>query len=114
MSEYADRDRDFDRMGWIKQQRCCAATIGREVGPCEGVIEADHAGGYADGRATSRKSTDDTTIPLCVRHHRNPGLGSILYGQLEAGELRAWRDRMIEYFRARYAEHVETWRTVCL
>lgn len=114
MSEYSDRDRDFDRMGWIKLQRCCAPTIGHDVGPCLGPIEADHAGGYDDGRATSRKSTDDTTIPLCTRHHREPGLAAILYGQLEPTELRDWRNRMIVHYRAAYAEHVECWRTVCL
>lgn len=114
MSEYSDRDRDFDRMGWIKLQRCCAHTIGHDVGPCRGPIEADHAGGYADGRGTSHKSTDDTTIPLCARHHREPGLRSILFGRLALGELREWQDRMIAHYRAAYLEHVETWRTVCL
>jgi hypothetical protein len=113
VSVYAERERDVDRMRWIKLQPCCAHTIGLDVGSCDGVTEADHAGGYDDGRGVSHKSTDDTTIPLCSRHHREPGLGAILFGRVGVGELRTWRNRMIEYFRTRYAEHVEAWRTVC-
>lgn len=103
--KYADRPRDTPRMCWVKAQPCCAALSMRasfpSIGPCEGVTEADHAGAHGMGN----KADDDTVIPLCVRHHRAPGLAHLLYGHVEYGWLREWKDRMIARFRARWEAH---------
>jgi len=100
-SAYAQRERDTDRMVWIKSQPCCApliaarATLPVDFGPCDGVVEADHAG----ARGLGRKAGDDTCIPLCVRHHRAPGLAALLPASFPRGELRDLKNRMIARFR---------------
>lgn len=91
--KYRDRPRDTPRMLWVKSQPCCAYTIA-PLDHCEGVVEADHAGVHG----LSRKCDDSACIPLCVRHHRSPGLRSILHGQLGPGELRTWLNQMVAFY----------------
>ena len=60
------RVRDTAFLAWVHTQRCMAAEL---LGPghvCEGPIEADHAG----ARPLGRKADDATSIPLCLRAHR--------------------------------------------
>lgn len=103
MSKYKDRPRDTEYMLWIKQHRCCATLIIDHVGPgpCDGVVEADHAGG---GSGLGRKADDTSCIPLCVRHHRLPGLGHILYGKVPHGFVREWKRTMADLFRRKWLE----------
>lgn len=100
-TSYASRKRDTAFMLWIKHQPCCATGMDPrlDTGSCDGPVEADHAG----QRGLSHKADDSTCIPLCRRHHREPGLGSILYGQLARGELRQWKDARIAYYRRCWA-----------
>lgn len=102
MSRYSDRQRDLKRMAWVKQQECAVSldqVVLELAGPCEGVIEADHAGG---GSGMGRKAPDDTTIPACVRHHREPGLESLLYGKVEHGFVRQWKKEQAATWKRAY------------
>ena len=112
--KYRERERDTPRMLWTKAQPCCAYDLVRLldggfrlhliIGPCAGPVEADHAG----RRGRGRKADDDTVIPLCVRHHREPGLDALLYGLLKRGAMREAKDRIISRQRGRYAAHLLT------
>lgn len=61
-SKYATRERDVDFMLWVKTLPC----LGARFSPCEGPVEADHAG----SRGLGQKCPDDECIPLCTKHHR--------------------------------------------
>ncbi len=102
MSRYRKRPRDLARMAWIKTLPCCATDLlipQEQVGHCEGVIEADHAGG---GAGMGQKCNDTLCIPLCVRHHRAPGLEHLLYGHVPHGYVRQWKSWQAEQFRNQY------------
>lgn len=105
LSDYKKRVRDLARMKWIKTLPC-AVTFGwwpvELVGDCGGVVEADHAGRHG----MSHKAPDNTCIPLCMRHHREPGLNAILYGKVERGDIREFKDFMIDHYQKVYAEQV--------
>lgn len=62
-TKYARRERDVDYMLRVKTLPCVA----RHLGPCDGVVEADHAG----PRGIGQKADDTTTIPICTGHHRD-------------------------------------------
>ena len=101
-SKYRQRPRDTARMLWIKSLPCCAQDVMlplEHVGPCDGPVEADHAGG---GSGMGRKADDSTCIPLCVRHHRAPGLEHLLFGNVPHGEVRRWKRWQAEQYRMRY------------
>lgn len=91
-------------MRWTKTLRCCAPYLAERlgeavlvyIGPCEGEVEADHAGAHG----LSRKSDDSTVIPLCVRHHREPGLRHLLHGKVPRGTVRTFLNAMIVRFSA--------------
>lgn len=61
-SAYANRERATAYMLAVKQLTCCAIYLS----PCEGEIEADHAG----RRGLGQKCADEEVIPLCTGHHR--------------------------------------------
>lgn len=106
--KYAQRERDTPQMMWVKTQRCCAhrlaelagAAVRAIIGPCRGVVEADHAGA---NHGMQRKSGDDACIPLCVRHHRDPGLRHMVYGKLRKGLLREFFNWMVDVYQELYA-----------
>lgn len=101
-SDYMKRLRDHRRMRWIKEQSCAVSldlAVLELAGPCEGVIEADHAGG---GSGMGRKAPDDTCIPACVRHHRSPGLDHLLYGHVEHGFVRQWKKEQAATWKLAY------------
>ncbi len=103
-TKYADRPRDFVTMGAVKADPCCAPRFADllllrygvdarvAIGDCDGEVEADHAG-Y---RGKGRKSADVKCLPKCVRHHRLPGLLSLLYGLLPVGAYRAITDELLD------------------
>lgn len=103
-TKWKSRPRDLARMAWIKEQSCCAADpmLPQEyVGPCLGVVEADHAGG---GSGMGRKCDDSLCIPLCQRHHRSPGLEHLLFGHVPHGEVRRWKAHQAEQYQRKYDE----------
>ena len=79
---------------------CCA----RDLGPCWGRIEADHAG----PRPLGRKCSDDETIPLCSGHHRaRTDLAGPFRGWGRE-QMRAWLDAQIEQTQAAMAATTST------
>lgn len=80
-------------MGWVKQQPCAA----RHLGPCDGVIEADHAG----RRGIGQKADDRTCIPLCTRHHRARTDWTGVFKTWTQTTMRAWLE--LEIARAQEA-----------
>ena len=108
---YRKRPRNHAAMIEVKAEPCCAPRFGellllrygvdaREaIGTCDGRTEADHAG-Y---RGKGRKSADVKCLPKCVRHHRLPGLLSLLYGLLPVGAYRAVTDELLDERAARAA-----------
>jgi hypothetical protein len=103
-SKYRNRPRDTARMLWVKSLPCCAYTgpwPAMLIWPCEGVVEADHAGG---GSGMGRKADDSTVIPLCQRHHRSPGLEHLVYGHVPHGTVRRWKAERAEHYRKLYDE----------
>jgi hypothetical protein len=65
-SRYSQRKRETDFMLWVKMQACCASTFAIDLGSCDGVVEADHAG----LRGMGMKASDWTCVPICTLHHR--------------------------------------------
>lgn len=100
-TKHSRRPRDGEYMAWVKTLPCAA----REFGPCQGLIEADHAG----DRAAFRRAPDDTCIPLCGEHHRQRTEYRGPWGRMSRDERRAWRHRAIE----RTREQWERWQGAC-
>lgn len=93
-SRYADRDRDTDRMLWVKTRPCSVVAHPRawmRETMCGGPIEADHAG----RRGLGQKAGDDTCIPLCSQHHRErtDHHGAFFLGT--KAQLREWLDFVV-------------------
>lgn len=78
----SERQRDVAWMLRVKLLPCAA----RELGGCEGVIEADHAG----RRPLGRKCNDDECIPLCTLHHRQRTDFSGPFKAWTKQEMREW------------------------
>lgn len=115
-TRYRRRARDFEFMGWVKRQPCIVRVLpprdfaytlasrllfARDIAlvrttPCDGPIEADHAG----ERGLGRKAADSTCIPLCRGHHRERTDHAGTFRPLTRDELRAWRARAIEHTQA--------------
>lgn len=100
-SKYRRRDRDFEYMGWIKQQPCL--LYGADgAGDCSpGWVEADHAG----TRPYGQKADDTTCIPLCSRHHRDRTDRSGFFRGKTKDWHREWCDSAITVMRDRYEAH---------
>lgn len=88
-TSYSRRPRDVDYMGAVKGLPCLLSGVAG-AGPCEGPVEADHAG----DRGFSQKSQDGDCIPLCAQHHRHRtgGLGGYgpFFGAMTKDERRHW------------------------
>lgn len=116
-TKYARRERDYDRMRWIKTQPCaCSARAhgflpeaselwGGPAPPdrCSGAVEAHHAGGHGYGN----KAPDDTTIPMCQHHHRSitgkPG-GRGCFDGWPRGDVKRWELAVAERYQRLYTE----------
>lgn len=72
---------------------CCA----RDLSPCDGPIEADHAAKKVGG---GRKSDDTGCIPLCSHHHRQRHDFHGPFKTWTAPKLRRWLDGHIAATRA--------------
>lgn len=106
-TKYSQRERNFEFMGWVKQQPCVVTVIGplqysiensygikqRVETPCFGLVEADHQG----ARGLSHKADDTTCVPMCRDHHneRTDHRGS--FRPLTRDEARLWRAAAIEH-----------------
>lgn len=93
-TKYAQRERDFDYMGWVKTRPCLLRTIG----PCSGVVEADHAG----ERGLGQKAPDNTCIPLCSSHHLDRHACTGFFRGLPRDWKRRWRRAAIAHTQHRY------------
>lgn len=115
-TSYSRRERDTDRMGWIKTQLCAVTGTSPEAGPwrgpkppdqCQRAVEAHHAGRHGLGQ----KSDDDTCVPLCDHHHDALTDLTGVFNGWPPGALREWQNAMIERYRARYETRLLGLRT---
>lgn len=70
-------------------------------GPCDGPLEADHD---SRGRGFGQKSSDNTCIPLCKRHHAHRQNRTGVFKNLSREQANAWFDRAQLRTRTLYAE----------
>lgn len=121
-TSYSRRDRNFDFMGWIKQQPCIVIDLQpilfiRRTLPlietarlirlvschlvtiCAGDVEADHMG----ARGLGQKADDYTCVAMCSQHHRERTDHSGIFRPLNRDEVRAWRDVAIERTQAAWS-----------
>jgi len=109
VTKHSERQRDYDRMTFVKLQPCLLREVDG-AGACEGwvigVVDADHAG----QRAGFHRAADDTVIPLCSRHHRDRTESRGYFATLTRGERLEWRLRAIEATQAKYAAFLLSWR----
>jgi hypothetical protein len=95
-SKYARRERAYDYMGWVKTQEClCAQNVYDD--PCEGPIEADHAG----DRGLGQKAPDNTCVPLCMKHHRARTDMRGIFTTFDAHAMYLWRSSAVSVTQAR-------------
>lgn len=96
-TKYAERERDFDFMMFVKSLPCLIAGL-EGAGHCSSVVEPDHVG----VRGIGQKAPDDTCVPLCSTHHldRHAHTGYFRYRSKEW--TREWREEAI---RKTQAEH---------
>jgi hypothetical protein len=72
-NSYRRRPRDLPYLRWLKTRSC---IVGHAFGdPCAGVVEAAHR--EVGGRAMGQKTPDGDALPICVRHHREPGMSRV-------------------------------------
>ncbi len=99
-TKYRRRPRDLEYMRWIKHQPCCAAGMMSHKSPCDGPVEADHAG----RRGMRQKADDRTCIPLCRKHHRERGSFSGGFRDWDQNGMRLWLNAMVTRHQVRYEE----------
>lgn len=100
-SAYATRERDTQRMLFVKTLPCAVrdgVPWATHHTPCSSVVEADHAG----ARGVGRKASDDTVIPLCSQHHRERTDHSGTFKHATQAELREWLSKQIAETRGLY------------
>lgn len=86
-TKYSRRQRDLDYMALVKTLPCVAANLS----PCEGEIEADHAG----RRGLGRKCSDLETVSLCTHHHRCRTDFTGPFKNWNQDKMRAWLEEAI-------------------
>ena len=101
-TKYRRRPRDLEYMQWVRTQPCCAVGMVSHKSPCDGPIEADHAG----RRGMRQKADDRTCIPLCRKHHHERGSFSGGFRDWDQSGMRHWLVVMISRHQARYDETV--------
>jgi hypothetical protein len=94
-----ERERFFDFMWFVKLQPCLL----RELGDCEGAIQADHAG---LDRGLSQKADDRTCIPMCDKHHRDRTESRGFFFAMTPEQRVDWRLQKIMQMQARYSRWV--------
>lgn len=122
---YRNRTRDWAFMAWVRRQPCSARitatggasdvvsvltmwALGLDVvrasvdainSPCEGRVEADHAGRKPAGW---RKAPDRTCIPMCKKHHRERDTFSGMFRHWNGDAMRRWLDTRIAVTQGEY------------
>lgn len=64
--------REPEYLAWLHTQPCVACMVRAQLGFAfdgAGRVEADHGSGHGTGQ----RNSDAMALPLCVRHHREPG-----------------------------------------
>jgi hypothetical protein len=94
-NSYALRDRFIDHLLWVKTLPCLVALEAPSLWlipePCDGPIQADHAG----SRAVGRKCHDFETLPFCRKHHdARPGRRGA-FGGMDRPTMREWLNAAI-------------------
>lgn len=102
-TKYAKRERaPHEWWIFVKSQRCVVVAMELRtlfpgalvfVTPCEGVIEADHAG----RRGISQKAADNTSIPICTGHHRERGDFAGTFRNFSQANMRVFLLRAIDH-----------------
>lgn len=92
----SSRVEDRGYMGAVHGLPCCA----RELSPCGGPLEADHAGKKS---GMGRKADDTTCIPLCREHHGQRHTFNGPFRAWTAPMMRVWLDAQIADTRAAIA-----------
>ena len=82
------RKKDPEYMRFVRTQPCAM----RVHDPCEGPIEAHHAG---RDRGLGQKAADDTCVPLCQKHHMDWHGASGPFKTMRRDERRQWADTQI-------------------
>lgn len=100
-SSYAKRKRLLVYMAWVRTQPCRLRGVAG-AGPCDGGVEADHAG---QKPGMSRKAPDSTCIPMCRRHHLDRTNNDGFFRQMSDDERRLWRAQQIAATQAAYQRH---------
>lgn len=105
-TKYSRRERDFEYMGWVKQQPCSMIImppLAPHITACSGGIEAHHAG----VRGLGQKASDDTCIALCSRHHGELTDRRGTFAGWERGVVKSWELAAVSSHRTRYALRVD-------
>lgn len=123
-TKYARRERDYDRMAWVRSLPCAVLGYqspdslpsslgslmlppwwhGPQVDPCRRWTEAHHAGEHGYGN----KAPDATVIPMCDHHHDSLGERRGIFAGWPHGAVKQWELAMIAYYQRRYAERGES------
>lgn len=96
---YRNRSRDWAYMAWVRHQPCAVSHTGSWLSPCQGRVEADHAGKKPAGW---RKAPDRTCIPLCKKHHRQRDTFAGIFRDWTGEMMREWLDGVIAQTQAEY------------
>lgn len=117
-TKHARRERDLEYMGAVAKMPClialeaCNALIVDDTGGCPadvvrrmpvaawsdsclGPVQVDHA-----GERIGRRAPDDTSIPLCMEHHRQRTENSGYFAKMSKADRWAWRCVMIRIARS--------------
>jgi hypothetical protein len=101
----SSRVRNREYMIFVKTLLCCIEEHSPDPhyhdDPCDPVIEADHVG----RRGIGQKCSDDETIPLCARHHRERHNARGIFSDLAREQMREWLDAQIRRTQTLWAEH---------
>lgn len=92
-TSYARRPRDFVYMGKVARLPCVVRKWpGAFVTTCAGRVQVDHAG----DRPFHRRAPDDTSIPICTKHHGERTDYRGTFKGFDAGLMRAFCDWAIK------------------
>ncbi len=96
-TKYKSRPRATAYMLWVKSLPCLVPDLIWTPDPCEGPVEADHAG----QRGLGRKAPDSTCVSLCRYHHRCRTDMSGRFKSFSQGDMREFLVQAIQLTHAR-------------
>ena len=106
-TKHNQRERDWDRQGWTKQQVCCVigpqpVWFGAPPNPCRREVQAHHAGDRFGPDHDGHRAKDSTVIPMCDGHHDDLHGSTGAFDGWTKPQKREWQDAMIERYRGRF------------